>query len=186
MKKKLCALLLLGLCLISISACGNKLASENTNNALNSSQTEEASENRDTEEIKENTGDKVEKQDNDIQGDAQTLNEEKSNDDTTSEDAENREVNRNEELVDGMRPEFKEAMDSYEAFYDEYFDIMKKYAENPSDMKLLVDYTDMLTKAAEMTEKFDAWEDSDMNNTELKYYLDVNNRITKKLLDVAE
>ncbi len=121
-----------------------------------------------------------------IQSDAQISNEEKSNDDATSEDAEKGEVNANEELVDGMRPEFKEAMDSYEAFYDEYCNIIKKYTENPSDMKLLADYTDMLTKAAEMAEKFDAWEDSDMNSTELKYYLDVNNRITKKLLDVSE
>ncbi len=84
-----------------------------------------------------------------------------------------------------MRPEFKEAMDSYEAFYDEYCNILKKYAENPSDMKLLADYTDMLTKATEMAEKFDAWENSDMNSAELKYYLDVNNRVTQKLLELA-
>ncbi len=121
-----------------------------------------------------------------IQSDAQISNEEKSNGDATSEDAENGEVNANGELVDGMRPEFKEAMDSYEAFYDEYCNIIKKYTENPADMKLLADYTDMLTKEAEMAEKFDAWENSDMNSAELKYYLDVNNRITKKLLEVSE
>lgn len=119
-----------------------------------------------------------------IQSEDQTSNEERS--DSTSEDTESKDADENEELVDGMRPEFKEAMDSYEAFYDEYCNIMKKYAENPSDMKLLADYTDMLTKAAEMAEKFDAWENSDMNSAELKYYLDVNNRVTKKLLEVAE
>lgn len=119
-----------------------------------------------------------------IQSEDQTSNEERS--DSTSEDTESKDADENEELVDGMRPEFKEAMDSYEAFYDEYCDIMKKYAENPSDMKLLADYTDMLTKAAEMAEKFDAWENSDMNSAELKYYLDVNNSVTQKLLEVAE
>lgn len=119
-----------------------------------------------------------------IQSEAQTSNEERS--DSTSEDTESKDADENEELVDGMRPEFKEAMDSYEAFYDEYCNIMKKYAENPSDMKLIADYTDMLTKAAEMAEKFDAWENSDMNSAELKYYLDVNNRVTQKLLEVAE
>lgn len=122
----------------------------------------------------------------DVHSDVQTSNEEKSHNDANSKDAENGEANSNKELVDGMRPEFKEAMDSYEAFYDEYCDIIKKYAENPSDMKILTDYTDMLTKAAEMAEKFDAWENSDMNSAELKYYLDVNNRVTQKLLDVAE
>lgn len=122
----------------------------------------------------------------DVHSDVQTSNEEKSHNDANSKDAENGEANSNRELVDGMRPEFKEAMDSYEAFYDEYCNIIKKYTENPSDMKILADYTDMLTKAAEMAEKFDAWENSDMNSAELKYYLDVNNRVTQKLLEVAE
>lgn len=120
-----------------------------------------------------------------IQSDAQTPNEEKSSS-AAPEDTENKEINTNGELVDGMRPDFKEAMDSYEAFYDEYCEIIKKYTENPSDMELLANYTDMLAKATEMADKFDAWENSDMNSVELKYYLDVNNRVTKKLLEVSE
>lgn len=124
----------------------------------------------------------------DSQSDAQSSNEEneENSNNATSEDAENKDIDASEELVDGMRPEFKEAMDSYEAFYDEYCDILKKYAENPSDMEILTSYTDMLTKAAEMSESFEAWEDNEMNDAELKYYLDVNNRIAKKLLDVSE
>lgn len=120
-----------------------------------------------------------------IQSDAQNSTEESKND-AASDTAENRESDPDLELVDGMRPEFKEAMDSYEAFYDEYCDIIKKYSENPSDIKLLSNYTDMLAKAAEMTEKFDAWEDSDLNSVELTYYLDVSSRIAKKLLEVSE
>lgn len=120
-----------------------------------------------------------------MQGDEQASNEEESSD-VISSDIENEEANADEELVDGMRPEFKEAMDSYEAFYDEYCDIIKKYTDNPSDMKLFADYTEMLTKAAEMTEKFDAWENNDMNNAEIKYYLEVNNRVIQKVLDASE
>ena len=89
-----------------------------------------------------------------------------------------------EELVDGMRPEFKEAMDSYEAFYDEYCDFMKKYNDNPSDLKLLAEYADMLSEAADMDEAFEEWDEAEMNNAELKYYLDVNNRVMQKLVDV--
>lgn len=121
-----------------------------------------------------------------IQSDVQTPTAENGSNDAASENTENGESNTNAELADGIRPEFKDAMDSYEAFYDEYCDILKKYTENPSDMKLLADYTDMLAKAAEMAEKFDAWENDDLNSTELKYYLDVNNRVTQKLLDVVE
>lgn len=121
-------------------------------------------------------------------GDTQTLDldKEEESSDVSSEDVENNDINPNEGLVDGMRPEFKEAMDSYEAFYDEYCDIMKRYMANPTDLGLLSSYTDMLTKASEMSEKFEAWEDNEMNEAELKYYLDVNNRVTKKLLEVYE
>lgn len=122
--------------------------------------------------------------DKDSQSDASALDEKSS--DAVSEDMNNEDADVDTELVDGMRPEFKEAMDSYEAFYDEYCDIMKKYAENPSDIKLLTSYTDMMTKVAEMSEKFESWENSELNDAELKYYLDVNNRITKKLLDVSK
>ena len=87
--------------------------------------------------------------------------------------------------TDGLRPEFKEAMDSYEAFYDEYCDFMVKYKANPTDMKLITEYGDMLIKLSQMQEAFDAWEDEDLNDEELKYYLEVTNRITQKLIDIA-
>lgn len=99
-------------------------------------------------------------------------------------DASKKNTNTNEELVNGMRPSFKEAMDSYEAFYDKYCEIMKKYMENPTDMKILADYTDIVAKEAEMVEKFEAWESGDMNDTEAKYYIDVNARIAKKILEI--
>lgn len=91
-----------------------------------------------------------------------------------------------QELVDGMRPEFKEAMDSYEAFYDKYCDFMKKYAENPSDLTMLAESADMMSKAADVSEKFDAWDEEEMNDTELKYYLEVNARVAQKLLEVSQ
>lgn len=87
-------------------------------------------------------------------------------------------------LVDGMRPEFKEAMDSYEAFYDEYCDFMKKYSETPSDFTLLLEYADMMTKAVEMDAKFEKWDDEEMNDAEMKYYLEVSTRVMQKLVDV--
>ena len=84
-----------------------------------------------------------------------------------------------------IRPEFKEAMDSYEAFYTEYCEFMKKYSENPTDLTLLAKYADMLVKAEEMNEAFEEWDEDDLNSEELKYYLDVNNRVMKMLVDVA-
>lgn len=88
-------------------------------------------------------------------------------------------------LVDGMRKDFKDAMDSYEAFMDEYVAFMKKYSDNPSDVGLLADYTKYMSKYADMVDKFDKWESEDLNDAELAYYIDVQARVSKKLLEVA-
>lgn len=86
---------------------------------------------------------------------------------------------------DEIRPEFKEAMDSYEAFYTEYCEFMKEYSENPTDLTFLAKYADMLVKAEEMDEAFEGWDEDELSNEELKYYLDVNDRVMKMLVDVA-
>ena len=57
MKKRICVLLLLGLGVVSVSACGDKVLSDSISNAQDSFQAEETSKSRDTEETKENTGD---------------------------------------------------------------------------------------------------------------------------------
>lgn len=88
-------------------------------------------------------------------------------------------------LVDGMRKDFKDAMDSYEAFMDEYVAFMKKYSDNPSDVGLLADYTKYMSKYADVVEKFDKWESEDLNDAELAYYIDVQTRVSKKLLEAA-
>ena len=84
----------------------------------------------------------------------------------------------------GIRPEFKEAMDSYEAFYKEYCSFMKQYADNPTDLSLLGKYADMLTRLEEMDRKFEAWNEDELSSEELKYYLDVNSRVQKMLSDL--
>lgn len=84
----------------------------------------------------------------------------------------------------GIRPEFKDAMDSYEAFYNDYCEIMAKYAKNPTDLSILGKYADMLAKAEEMDKKFKAWDEGSLSNEELKYYLDVMNRVQKKMIDL--
>ena len=111
--------------------------------------------------------------------------------DTTSESSENKESTDNtasgEELVDGMRVDFKEAMDSYEDFMDEYVAFMEKYSESDgTDASLLSDYVSYMTKYAECVEKLDKWESEDMNATETAYYIQVQSRVSQKLLDEAQ
>lgn len=92
----------------------------------------------------------------------------------------------NDEYVDGMRKDFKEAMDSYESFMNEYVEFMKKYKANPSDLSLLADYSSFMSRYADFVEKFDSWENQDLNTKESAYYIDVQARVSKKLLEVAD
>ncbi len=88
-------------------------------------------------------------------------------------------------LVNGMRKDFKEAMDSYEAFMDEYVAFMKKYNADPNDPTLMADYARYMTKYADACDKFNKWESAGMNDTETAYYIDVQARVSKKLLEAA-
>lgn len=91
----------------------------------------------------------------------------------------------NSNNVDGMRPAFKEAMDSYEAFFDEYCEFMNNYMESDDVLGMLNDYTEYMTQYAETMEKMSAMEQGEMSDAELKYYLEVTERINKKLLGVV-
>lgn len=84
-----------------------------------------------------------------------------------------------------IRQDFKEAMDSYEAFYDEYVEFMKKYNADPTNAELMAGYAELLVREADMTRKFDAWESEDMTTAESAYYLEVQSRVIKKLSEIA-
>ena len=88
------------------------------------------------------------------------------------------------EKDNAIDPEFKAAMDSYEKFFDEYVAIIKKYKANPTDMSILTDYANYMGQYADMMQKFEKWENEDLNTAEAAYYVDVQARITKKLLEV--
>ena len=90
----------------------------------------------------------------------------------------------NKSSSNGIRPDFKKAMDDYESFMNEYVDFMKKYNSNPSDLSLLADYTSYLSKYSKVVDSFDKLESEDMNEAEMKYYLEVQTRVNKKLLEV--
>ena len=84
-----------------------------------------------------------------------------------------------------LSPEFKKTMDDYEAWFDHYCDVMKRYEDNPSDLELMSEMTDLLTEETKMLEEMENMDESEMNNAELAYYLEVTARIEKKLLEVA-
>ena len=83
-----------------------------------------------------------------------------------------------------LRPEFKEAMDSYEIFYEEYFAALQRYTADPSDPEAADKYLSMVDKLTKMDIIFAAWENADLTEKEMKYYQNVNTRIQEKLFDL--
>lgn len=103
----------------------------------------------------------------------------KKNDGTISEG------NTSSSALKGIRPEFKKTMDSYEAFFEKYIDIIKRYQANPSDLSLMMDYFEYLEKYSDAIEKLDALGDEDMSTEETVYYTKTMLRIKQKLLNVV-
>ena len=62
---------------------------------------------------------------------------------------------------------------------------MRKYQANPSDLSLLMDYADYMSQYATLVEDFEDWEDEDINDAEMAYYLEVHARVSQKLLEIA-
>lgn len=89
------------------------------------------------------------------------------------------EVNQNE-----IRPEFKEMMDSYEAFIDEYVELTKQVNGGNTSTQLLLKYAECMNKLLEMQEKFEAAGQEDLTEAEALYYTEVSLRISKKLLEI--
>ena len=84
-----------------------------------------------------------------------------------------------------ISPEFKETMDNYEAWFDHYCDVMKRYQEDSTDLELLSQMTDLLAEETTMLEEMENMDQDDMSAAELAYYLEVTARIEKNLLEVA-
>lgn len=93
----------------------------------------------------------------------------------------------NTSFSDEIRPEFQEAMDSYETFFDEYVSFMNEYLSSDTDdmLNMMTDYNNYLNQYAETMEKFSALKDSDLSQAEALYYAEVSNRISIKMLELT-
>lgn len=85
-----------------------------------------------------------------------------------------------------VTPEFKEAMDSYERFFDEYVEFMKKYSSSDDSLGMLADYSRYMLTYTETMEKMDSIQTDDLSTEDMAYYIDTMARIQKKLLEAAD
>ena len=86
-----------------------------------------------------------------------------------------------------VTPEFKEMMDSYEAFMNQYCDFMVKYvnATNSGDSATLLamttDYANLVQQELDWASKIDGIDESALSPADDAYYLEVQGRVLKKL-----
>lgn len=94
-------------------------------------------------------------------------------------------VTEEKEKVNGVDPDLKEFLDSYEAFMDEYVVFMKKYKDDPGNaISMLSEYAVIMEKYTDFAEKIDKYDSNEMSTEDAKYYLEVINRCNQKMLEV--
>lgn len=83
--------------------------------------------------------------------------------------------------------EWKEFLSEYEAWVDQYIVMMKKYKENPSDLTLLADYSNMMTEMADWAEKTEKMqvELENASSAELAEYSAALAKIAAKIAQAA-
>lgn len=84
-----------------------------------------------------------------------------------------------------IRPEFKEAMDNYEAFFDEYCEFMKKYNESDDTTSLLADYASYMVKYTDTMQKMNNISGDELTDAEVAYYAEVSAMISAKLIEAG-
>jgi len=85
----------------------------------------------------------------------------------------------------GVDPDLKAFLDSYESFMDEYVEFMQKYKSGGSSLDMMTEYLDMMNKYQDFAEKAEKYDIDSMSDADSKYYFEVMNRINAKILQVA-
>ena len=82
----------------------------------------------------------------------------------------------------GVSADFKAAMDEYEAFIDEYITFIKKYEEEGKPASMLADYAKMMTQYSEFAAAMAEYESEELSDADAAYLIQVNARVQTKLL----
>ncbi len=114
----------------------------------------------------------------------ETITESDSNDQTETEVIKESDSTEDFEADAGVvTPEFKEMMDSYEEFFDEYVELMNKVstADSMEMVELMGKYSEYMQKYTEIMEKMDAINQEELSVADALYYTEVTTRIYQKM-----
>ena len=100
---------------------------------------------------------------------------------TTTESEENNGSSDSGEVTLDVDPDFKELMDKYEEFFNEYCDFMEEYENDPSNEALISKYTEWNTEYADYMEQINNINADDLSSSDWAYYSMVMGRIYDRM-----
>ena len=116
--------------------------------------------------------------------DTETIVESESESETETETETEPESETEPELIDGMRAEFKNAMDAYEKYVDKFAVFMRNYDNGGrGDISLLSDFVKFMSGIETEKTKFAAWQENGLNEAETAYFADVAARTDEILTE---
>lgn len=94
------------------------------------------------------------------------------------------------EKIEEVDPEFKAALDQYEAFIDGYCDFLEAYlkADTDTQLSMMEDYAAWMSQYAEVMDAvrtLDACQD-EMTPAQLSYYVEVTARVSQRMIEFSE
>lgn len=94
------------------------------------------------------------------------------------------------EKIEEVDPEFKAALDQYEAFIDGYCDFLEVYlkADTNTQLSMVEDYAEWMSQYAEVmnaVRTLDACRD-EMTPAQLSYYVEVTARVSQRMIEFSE
>ena len=89
------------------------------------------------------------------------------------------------EINNDVDPDLKKFLDEYESFIDDYIAFMEKYNESDNGIELMGDYIKMMAKYSTMEENLENYDEDNMSDADLAYYLEVTTRCSTKLLNAS-
>ena len=94
------------------------------------------------------------------------------------------------EEIEEADPEFKAALDQYEAFIDGYCDVLEVYlkADTNTQLSMVEDYAEWMNQYAEVMDAvrtLDACQD-EMTPAQLSYYVEVTARVSQRMIEFSE
>ena len=94
------------------------------------------------------------------------------------------------EEIEEVDPEFKAALDQYEAFINGYCDFLEAYlkADTDTQLSMMKDYAAWMSQYAEVMDAvrtLDACQD-EMTPAQLSYYVEVTARVSQRMIEFSE